>query len=91
MFISLRVLGFNNGQKTGFPCREGGYQQSSTFRGLLSLTNIPVVVSSCVVQNFVFLLGPAGKKQLSEVLLFTQPRPQTKLKLGLKAVGHCVL
>lgn len=28
---------------------------------------------------------------MSQVLLFTQPKPQTKLKLGLKAVGHCVL
>lgn len=63
MFISLRVLGFNNGQKTGFPCRKGGYQQSSTFRGLPSLTNITVVVSRCVVQNFVFLLRSAERSR----------------------------
>lgn len=86
MFISLRVLGFNNGQKAGFPCRERGCEQTSTFRGLPSLTNIPVVVSSCVVQIFVFLDQLKGADVRSAA--FHTTWSQTKLKLGLKALWH---
>lgn len=90
MFIGLRVLGFNNGQKTGFPCRERGISAAFNLQGSAFSNKYPSGGIELCGSKLCLSSWTSWKEQMSEGLLFTQRRPQTKLKLGLKAVGHCV-